>query len=257
MIQNNIHKMLPSHRPRKQLRQGDMPDVTTARKGNSGTMEDTPSDVESYFAARRQLQEEENRLSFDHRCRQHASALEQKADAIVHKLRKLDNERIYDTAGHRAGHDGQTHRRFAGDHFLSNTDLIPKTALFDVARHMPKGAHLHIHFNACLPPSTLLDIAKTMERMYIMCSRPLLPDDEFESYRRSEFQFSIMCQDRAMQNAGDIFSRNYEPWGAMRLSEFLERFGQEYAGVDVDEWLYEKLAFGEAEAHGLLQTASG
>lgn len=47
---------------------------------------------------------------------------------------------------------------------------IAKTKLYDFAWNAPKGAHLHIHFNACLAPNVLLDIAaeKAVEQnMYI------------------------------------------------------------------------------------------
>ena len=250
--------MIPAHQPRKQPRQRTVEDVAVARNNeDDGASTAAPTDVEGYFAARRQMQEAESRLSFDHRCRQRAVPLEQRADAIIHKLRRLDEENIYAAAAPRMGYAGQTHQRFAGDHFLSNTDLISKTALFDVARRMPKGGHLHIHFNACLPPEVLLGIAKTMERMFIMSSIPLLPDDGFESYKLCELQFSIMCEDREAHNAGDLFSREYQPWGAMRLSEFLERFEKESEGIDLNGWLHEKLVFGEMEAHGPFQTASG
>jgi adenosine deaminase CECR1 len=203
------------------------------------------------------MQEAESRLSFDYRCRQRATLLEQRADAIIHKLRRLDDECIYAAAAPRMGYADQMHQRFAGDHFLSNANLISKTALFDVARRMPKGGHLHIHFNACLPPEVLLGIAKTMERMFIMSSMSLLPDDDFKSYQLCELQFSIMSEDREARTAGDLFSREYQPWGAMRLSDFLERLEKESDSIDVNEWLYEKLVFGEMEAHGPLQTASG
>lgn len=255
-MHKRVYSALRSHRPRKQPRQEEAAEAAMAGQSNSSHSV-PPLDIESYFAAREQLQEAESQLAFDHRCRQQATALEKKADAVIHRLRRIDNERVYASAAKRTGHAGQQHRRFAGDHFLSNLDLIPKTALFDVARHIPKGAHLHIHFNACLPPEVLLGIAKTMERMFIMSSHPLLPDAGFENYTQCELQFSIMCQDREGQQSGDIFSPDYQPWGAMRLSDFLRRFKEENSEADVDEWLIEKLVFNEDGAHGLLQTASG
>jgi adenosine deaminase CECR1 len=44
--------------------------------------------------------------------------------------------------------------------FLSNVDLINKTELLKVVKKMPKGAHLHYHFNSCLRPEFLLEQAR-------------------------------------------------------------------------------------------------
>ena len=46
---------------------------------------------------------------------------------------------------HAVGIDTKKH---SVEHFLSITDLIEQTQLFAICRDMPKGAHLHIHFNA-------------------------------------------------------------------------------------------------------------
>jgi succinate dehydrogenase (ubiquinone) flavoprotein subunit len=56
------------------------------------------------------------------------------------------------------------------DHFLGNVDLINKTKLLKVAKRMPKGAHLHCHFNSCLRPEFLLEQARGRESMYFRTS---------------------------------------------------------------------------------------
>lgn len=48
--------------------------------------------------------------------------------------------------------------------------IIAKTELYKLAYKAPKGAHLHIHFNSCLGPNVLLDIAAeaaVKDNMYI------------------------------------------------------------------------------------------
>lgn len=210
---------------------------------------------DDYFSFRQQVMNRDKMLDFEYRCRSRATPLEQRVDSIICALRQRDNKHVYDAAPSRQGYAGQLHRRFAGDHFLSNVDLINKTALLDVARHMPKGAHLHIHFNACLLPNVLLDIAKGMDRMFITSDLPLVAENNYINFDRCEIQFSLRCVDR--EDPGDLFSQDYKPRQTMKFSHFLQRFPDYYSRVTADEWLTNKLVFHEEEAHNLLQTAAG
>ncbi|KAK2592020.1 hypothetical protein QQS21_010291 [Conoideocrella luteorostrata] len=209
-----------------------------------------------YFKYRSEVMQREKNLDFDSRCRDRATELEKRADAIIHKLRKQDQNQIYDSAGFRQGHAGQRHKRFAGDHFLSNVDLIDRTALFDIASHMPKGGHLHIHYNACLPPSVLLDIAKGQTRMFITSDLPLIPDNNFANFDRCEIQFSIIMSPLD-EVPGNLFSPEYKSRQTMNFIEFLDQAPQHFHRLTPDEWLQQKLEFCEEEAHGILQTAAG
>ncbi len=245
----------PSHAPLKRQRSARSAAAAAATAGQS--QNSTAADVDSYFRDRTELSVAEASIAFDHRCRQRATPLEQAVDHILHRLRRLDQERIYDAAEARQGHGGQMHRRFAGDHFLGNRDLIDQTRLFDVARHMPKGGHLHIHFNACLPPDVLLDIAEGMERMFITSNLPLVADNGHENYTKCEIQFSLLSMDREDDAPGNLFSSQYKERQTMKLAAFLQQFPAQYPGVDAKKWLAAKLVFSEDEAHGALQTAAG
>lgn len=211
--------------------------------------------LDAYQAAKEGLLQAERARGFDYNCSVQATDDERRVDAIIHRLRQRDAELVYGRAAPRTGYGGQQHARFAGDHFLSNVDLIAQTDLFKVAQQMPKGGHLHIHFNACLKPSVLLDIAKEMDRMFITSDMPLVPDDDFESFKRCELQFSILTPDK--EKPGNLFSRDYTPRQTMRYRDFLDQFYNYFSGQKVDDWLYGKLVFDEDEAHGMLQTACG
>jgi hypothetical protein len=81
-------------------------------------------------------------------------------------------------------------------HFLGNVDLINQTLLFEVATKMPKGAHLHIHFNSCLPARFLIEQARDVDAMYIrryvkICFHSYLGTELFESVLR-EPSFCIL-----------------------------------------------------------------
>ncbi|KAH7151685.1 hypothetical protein B0J13DRAFT_246328 [Dactylonectria estremocensis] len=211
--------------------------------------------VDHYHAMRSQLLDREKTLDFDYGCRKQSSPDERRAEAIIQRLKREDGAGIYDAAPPRTGFGGQKHPRFAGDHFLSNLPLINQTALFDVARHMPKGAHLHIHFNACLAPNVLLNIAKGMERMFITSNIPLVPDNGYANYDCCEIQFSLMSPEK--EKPGDLFSDTYESRQTMKFQQFLNMFPKHYNKVTAEEWLLNKLIFDEQETHNHLQTAAG
>ncbi|KAH8722299.1 hypothetical protein BGZ61DRAFT_348322 [Ilyonectria robusta] len=211
--------------------------------------------VDDYLALRGQMLHREKALDFDFSCRNDSSPDERRAETIIQRLKREDKAGVYDAAPPRTGFNGQKHPRFAGDHFLSNLPLINQTALFDVARHMPKGAHLHIHFNACLAPNVLLNIAKGMDRMFITSNIPLLSDDDCASFDQCEIQFSLMSTEK--ECPGDLFSTTYESRQTMKFQDFLKRFPQYYSQTTAEEWLLNKLMFDERETHNHLQTASG
>ncbi|EGX94640.1 adenosine deaminase [Cordyceps militaris CM01] len=248
------HATSPSRAPLKRQRSSRSSSVAAAMGPNQSSM---VPDVDVYRTARTQLCEAEASIAFDHRCRARATPLEQAVDSILQKLRRLDQEDVYDAAAPRLGHGGQRHPRFAGDHFLGNVDLIDRTRLFAVARRMPKGAHLHIHFNACLPPDVLLGIANDMDRMFITSNLPLVDDNGHENYTKCEIQFSLLSTDKEGDAPGNLFSAQYQPRQTMKFTEFLQQFSEHYPGVDAEQWLLDKLVFSENEAHGVLQTAAG
>jgi adenosine deaminase CECR1 len=213
------------------------------------------ADADDYFRQRAEIDRRERTLGFEHACTAKASAKERRAAAILQRLRGRDDAAVYAAAAPRTDPRGQSHARRAGDHFLSNVDLVERTAVFEVARRMPKGAHLHIHFNACLPPDVLLGVAKTMDRMFITSDVPLTAADDYAGFRACELQFSLLRP--GDERPGDLFDAGYEARRTMPFRAFLERFPERYPRCGVDEWLRRKLVFSEDEAHDALQTSYG
>ncbi|UKZ57364.1 hypothetical protein TrVGV298_011217 [Trichoderma virens] len=217
--------------------------------------------IDEYDVLRKRTLAREQELSFDAHCRSRATHKEIRVDAIIRKVREHDDREVYASEPKRRGYQGQMHDRFAGDHFLGNVDIINKTDLFRIASKMPKGAHLHIHFNACLPPKVLLDIAKGMDRMFISSTLPLIRkaggEDEYGNFDKCEIQFSIMSHEMEKKKPGNPFSAEYIPSHTMKFSDFLGQFSSHYTKATVDEWLLRKLLFDEQEAHNPFQTAAG
>ncbi|KAI0388551.1 hypothetical protein F5Y17DRAFT_470367 [Xylariaceae sp. FL0594] len=85
----------------------------------------------------------------------------------------------------------------AGDHFFHIADHVEETRLFHVARMMPKGAHLHIHFNSMLLPEILLGYAKGMDNMYVWSDYKLTTPEAFEKCR---LEFRLFENDKVRQN---------------------------------------------------------
>jgi adenosine deaminase CECR1 len=220
------------------------------------------SSVALYEKAREELVRREAVLAFDHPATSLATPLELRASRIVAAVRARDDAEIYATAPPRSGFGGQPHRRYAGDHFLSNADdLIPRTGLFRIASRMPKGAHLHIHFNACLKPGVLLGLAAKMDRMYLTSSVALVADSTLgvreDHWRSAMIEFSILSPGKERERPGDIFDAAYEARATMKFSDFLARFPEEQLGIGAMDWLESKITFGEEEVHSLLQTSVG
>ncbi|TWU74998.1 hypothetical protein ED733_005931 [Metarhizium rileyi] len=210
--------------------------------------------VEAYRKKRSSVLQGEKARDFDFECRVEATPIEIQVDSILHKLRKED-EKMFEEEKPRKGNGGQEHPRFAGDHYLSNVDLIQKSNLFRVARHLPKGSHLHIHFNACLPPRFLLDIAAGMDRMFITGNVPLTP----ENLDRCQIEFSIKSKDDENDEPAPInmFPSDHKGRWCMKFGTFLTLSENHFDGLKPMDWVVKKVEFQEEEAYGPLQTAAG
>lgn len=233
--------------------------------------DDIHDDETKYRAQREVLKNREAALSFDFVCTIRADSVERRANDILQIIKRKDVRLIYGQAKARKGYGGQEHPRFFGDHFLSNAELIELTDLFEIAREMPKGAHLHIHFNANLLPNVLVDIAKEMDHMYIMSNVPLMnKQGDSSGFDGCKISFSIISEEKIIGNHGggqSLFDPDYQPKEPMPFKHFCAQFQEYYdkvhprkegdPRVNVDVWLQNKLVFQEEETYNLLQTADG
>lgn len=227
-----------------------------------------------YARLREEVVGYEKSMGFEYACTTNASDDEKRANKILQDLRKADITNVYDKAAGRVGYHGQVHRRFYGDHFLSNVKLIEQTQVFRLLRAMPKGAHLHIHFNANLHPLFLLNVAKTMDRMFVWSDKPLVREGcqlDPEAMNSCRLQFRIM-DEKAAEGAGkgNMLSPQYRGGTVMRFQDLVNQLVARYSGTNnpseekkreamtqIDRWLHDKVVFHEEEAHNSLQTAQG
>jgi adenosine deaminase CECR1 len=96
--------------------------------------------------------------------------------------------------------------RDMGGQYLTNKDRIDnQSKLYQIAKIVPKGALLHLHFNAELHPELLLVRARKMKNMYI---RSIIPLTEKEHLVQTEMVFSVVDPKTVDPNV-DIFSNTY------------------------------------------------
>lgn len=200
--------------------------------------------VNEYEAARASLIARENAQAFDGRAIATASAVEKRANELVAAIRKTDDADVYGSLRDRHGR-----KRAAADHFLGNVDLINKTELLRVVKRMPKGAHLHCHFNSCLRPEFLIQHARGRESMYIRSTCPLTSE---AAMLQAEISFLV----QAPQPEGvSLFSENYVPQTWTRYTKFCEEFE---GGIEsAEEWLVTKMLLNEEEVYNTYQTGTG
>lgn len=301
---NDKKNMIPSMRPKPEVRSELINqrkhrtrlDITDSEKPLLyGT--DIETAVSIYRKDRDELFERGRQLSFKYNVTETATLAEQAATEKLRIIRRNDELAIYRKAPKLTGYGSQEHLRFAGDHFLTNASLIERTALFKVAQHMPKGAHLHIHFNSMLPPHFLLGVAAKQCHMYIWSNKPLTSP---ESLDQCEIQFSIkshqtIAEERRLQEIPlepfhtelrelgaldqrlNLLSSEYLVVGdslgqgkgqAMNFQHFRRFWNEERKNwrhidemrrfdIDCQDWLVSKLVFDEQEAHNVHQSATG
>jgi adenosine deaminase CECR1 len=224
----------------------------------------------AYDKARESLQAAERAVAFDAEVNATASSIEQQAVEIVQKIRLHDWDNIYGRPFDANG--TSTGMKAPGQHFLGNVDFINKTLLLDVAKRMPKGAHLHIHFNSCLPANFLIRQARDIDAMYIRSTVPLTARENWTAARIS---FMVMTPHEAthVKDAdgteknvplGNVWSSDYVSNTWMSYKEFQNTFvfiasdGTRLRGTEGAEiWLEQKMQISEEEAHATHQTGRG
>lgn len=223
----------------------------------------------AYDKARESLQAAERAIGFDADVIATASSIEDQAVEILKKIRLHDWDHVYGRPFDANG--TSTGMRTVGQHFLGNVEHINQTWLMDVARRFPKGAHLHIHFNSCLPANFLIRQARDINAMYIRSTLPLTTP---ENWVASRISFMVMTPHEATSvktvdgekfvPLGNVWDPEYVSNTWMSYKEFQKNFvynddeGRILLGTEGAEmWLEKKMQISEEEAHGTHQTGRG
>lgn len=216
----------------------------------------TPLTMDAYNAERALLLETEREEGFDGRARETASQLENKANEIVIAIRQRDAELV-----HGGGLDMLGKVMTPDSHFVGNASNITNMNLFKIAQQMPKGAHLHCHFNSCLPPQFLLRHSKNNAHMYIK-SDLVLNSEANKELAEIQFQMHVIDEEKLLEPSVSLLHESYKSsFGAEDKRKgwySYDKFLQEYPGGEnaAEEWLASKLLFTEEEVYGITQTTA-
>ncbi|KAF2809052.1 Metallo-dependent hydrolase [Mytilinidion resinicola] len=220
---------------------------------------------------------------------------EEEAGEIIRKIREDERRTLFGNLPSEQIPEPET--LDMGGQFLTNRDRIEKKSkLYEIAVEAPKGALLHLHFNAELEPETLLREARRMSNMFIRSTLPILKRQDLE---QAELVFNVVPEDTVSQ---DIFSPDYFKEGDkfiaktpfapnhwMRWTTFREvwikKYGQDetitkdhhaltkypesnggfldssvegkFIPDAAERWLITKMVLSEDEAYGPRQTVNG
>lgn len=215
--------------------------------------------------------------------------LERRAATIILAIREYERRVTFGNLASEAIPGKNT--RDMGGQFLTNKERIDtESKLYEIAKMVPKGALLHLHFNAELHPERLLEQARDMKNMYIRSIRPLLTQEDLNE---TETVFMVLDEDLVEPDV-NIFSKDYPggptnwkteewkyrvwmPWTKFQ-TEFNKRFAKDYQQQEdismsetpkscaepgqvtlqpAENWLKSKMVLSQEEAYGFTQTVNG
>lgn len=211
------------------------------------------------YAERKEfLLQEEKASAWDRFARESASEAENIADQLVWEVREDERDNLFGNKASEAIPGPET--LDMGGQFLTNKERIEtKSQLFRIAQRMPKGCHLHLHFNAELQPEGLIEWARYLpDTMFIRSTQALLDPRDYDV---TEIVFNVMPADTP---TSDIFSSDYNPefkapgsrpW--MNWKTFCEEFPRRRSELDAEAWVKDKMVLQEEEVYGMKQTVNG
>ncbi|KIW03837.1 uncharacterized protein PV09_05136 [Verruconis gallopava] len=212
-----------------------------------------------YEQRKKDLISRERNIAWDKKAIDTASKIEQRAGTIIWKIREHERDNLFGNIASEAIPGPET--LDMGGQFLSNRERVVKQSyLYRIALKMPKGCHLHLHFNAELAPDILIKKAGEQPNMFIRSTQPILSDKD---YAETEIVFNVLPEDTP---TADIWSPDYNPdfksagarpW--MRWADFQSEFRKrrKHGENDAEEWVRSKMVLSEQEVYGMEQTTNG
>lgn len=215
-----------------------------------------PERLREYEDCRQNLIKTEADILWDAGARRNASPIEKLAATIVFQLREHERENHFGNKASESIPGPET--RDMGGQFLTNKERIESSKLYKISQQLPKGCHLHLHFNAELQPEILIEQAREMDTMFVRSTLPLISNDDYEI---TEIVFDVLPVDTPQ---ADPFSATYDPdfrspgcrpWMQWKL--FRKEFLRRRNGQDPEGWIRSKMILSVEEVYGMDQTVNG
>lgn len=206
----------------------------------------TYSSLEQYASLRDQLENQERKLALSFPSTQDSSSTEKLAKDILQSMKEKENQCLY-------GGTGELLKLEPGYHYGRAIETINGSVVMQIVRKAPKGALLHCHLDAMLPPNTMFNLAKNAHNMCIRTDAPLSTP---ESFTRVLPELSILSRKeiKTLDNT-DVFNHSYTAGKWMLYSTFLERFPG--GNCAAEQWISSKIILSLGDVYHSYQTVNG
>lgn len=238
--------------------QNGAPDISNAF--SAGLEKSVPA-RQRYDSERSKYLKVEDEHAWDGPARKSASKAENRAAEIVWKIREDERENLFGNKATEAIPGPET--LDMGGQFLTNLNRIREQSdVHRIAQRMPKGAHLHIHFNSEFSPMVLLNQAEdyVKDTLFIRSTKPLCSTKDLAD---TEMVFNVLPSETEQ---ADCFSSEYlpefkkegsKPW--MKWTAFKKSLSErpDLGVTNPDDWITAKMVLSEEEVYGMKQTTNG
>lgn len=230
----------------------------SAKEAFQSSLEGVLDSRKHFERSRKRVLERERIDAWDREARESASEIEIRANNVVWKFREDERDNLFGNRASEAIPGPDT--LDMGGQFLTNLQRIEqRSRVFDIAKSMPKGMHLHLHFNAELDSRKLIEKARELpDNMFIRSTQPLISEKD---YSETELVFNVLPANTA---TADCFSPEYKPaWRTpearpwMKWTDFREELKKRRPDIDAEEWVRDKMVLNEEEVYGISQTVNG
>ncbi|EMD86791.1 hypothetical protein COCHEDRAFT_1048068, partial [Bipolaris maydis C5] len=166
--------------------------------------------IEDYLKQRERLVQKDNKSVWDRDARpkpgleSEQDKVEQRAATIICAIREYERKVTFGNLGSEALPDDKN--LDMGGQYLTNKERIDtQSKLFEISKMVPKGALLHLDFNAELHPEILLFQAREVENMYVRSTQRIEDESQLDT---TELIFNVL-DSTTVKHKVNIFSEDY------------------------------------------------
>lgn len=198
--------------------------------------------LQQYLSGRTNLIKQEKSSRSDASFRASLSPIAKRACAIVDRIRDLERDTVW-TAKLEDQYAQEKHQAvFPGMMFMLAKERMETTKLWNIVRHMPKGALLHSHLDAMVDFDFLLGELMSMPGIHMSSDRALTTKEARDD---AEMQFRF----RSTENTdGSPWAEGYESGKFLLLTKVADDF-PDGGRAGFLQWLKSRCTLGLVDSH--------